>query len=54
MNQFRNLHLQNAKELKHHSSFMFPKTCILVISTNLKYFGKEEERTLDAERVHQR
>jgi hypothetical protein len=42
----------NAKELKHHSSSTLSRTCTMAISTNLKYFGKEQERTLDVERMH--
>jgi hypothetical protein len=51
VNQVHNLDLQNVEELKHHSSFMFPRTCTMVIFANLKYFGKEQERILDVERV---
>jgi hypothetical protein len=53
VNPFHNLDVPNAKELKHCSSSMLPKTCIMETFTNLKYFGKEEERTLDLERMRQ-
>jgi hypothetical protein len=32
-----NLDLQNAKELKQHLSFTFPRTCTMTIFTNLHY-----------------
>jgi hypothetical protein len=53
VNQFHNLDFPNAKELKHCSSTMLPKTRNMEISANLKYFGKEEGRTLDLGRMHQ-
>ncbi len=53
VSQFHNLDLQNAKEIKHWSSFELQRTCTMAISTNLKYFGKEQKRTLDVERVRQ-
>jgi len=54
VNQFRNLDLQNAKELKHCSSSTLPRTCTIAISANSKYSRNEQERGLDVERVHQR
>jgi hypothetical protein len=42
MNQLHNLDLQNAKELKHHSSSTFLKTCHMAIQANLNYNGKKQ------------
>jgi len=47
------LDLQNAKELKQHSFSTLPSTCTMAISTNLKYLGNAQARTLDVERVRQ-
>ncbi len=49
-----NLDLQNAKELKHHSSSLLPRTCTMTIFANLKYFGKEQTINLDVENMRQR
>jgi hypothetical protein len=43
VNQFRNLDLQNAKELKHCSSSTLPKTCTIAISANSKYSRNEQK-----------
>lgn len=49
-----NLDLQNVKKLKHYSSStQLARTCTMPISTNLKYFGKEQIGTLDVEKVRQ-
>jgi hypothetical protein len=53
LNRFHNLDLQNAKELKYCSSSMLLETCTMEISINLKYYGKEKERIVNLERVHQ-
>jgi peroxiredoxin len=51
--QLHNLDLQNAKKLKHSSFSMLPSIYTIAISTNLKYFRKEQTNTLDAKRMCQ-
>jgi hypothetical protein len=46
-----NLDLQNAKEVKHHSSSSLPRTCTKAILANLKYPGNEQVNTLDVEKM---
>jgi hypothetical protein len=48
-----NLNLQNAKKLKHCSFFTLPNICTIAISTNLKYFRKEQSNTLNAKIMRQ-
>lgn len=39
VSQSCSLVLQNAKKRRYHSCFTFPRTCIVAIFANLKYFG---------------
>jgi hypothetical protein len=39
VSQSCSLVLHNAKKRRHHSCFTFPRTCIVAIFANLKYFG---------------